>query len=297
MAALWARKALEERDPAETWEVPYAEREGLEFFRARRGSYLSVPRSREEIPGGAVEGLWDACGLEGPGQAFILPFAVRSTGTRGVLVMTPASVLMIGPRAVGLWTEGASPGVKAVIPVGDLAAIEDVTVLLYGRLSFLAAGRRITIRYNTVGRSMLEPALLSLRRLMAGPAREVPREGDEAALSFKWRNVLAEAAARLDAGAAAAFAFQSVPGRGRGEPVRGELLLLNPRELALLREPRDWGAAYGVDSFVVPRDRVTSLAERGETLEVESRGAVIPVEMAPALRRTALSWSALIGPG
>lgn len=119
-----------------------------------------APRRAEDIPSGALESLSESCGIEGLRQVFLIPRAVRSIGWRDQKVISPNSVLAIGSRAVGLWTEKPEPGVKVMIPLKKLSAIEDVTILLYGRLSFFSFGDRLTIRYNTLARSGLEPALL-----------------------------------------------------------------------------------------------------------------------------------------
>ena len=43
-------------------------------------------------------------------------------------------------------------GREGAIPLERLSAIEDVTILLYGRLSFISPSERLTIRYNTLAR-------------------------------------------------------------------------------------------------------------------------------------------------
>jgi hypothetical protein len=69
--------------------------------------------------------------------------------------------------------------------------MKDVTILLYGRLSFYSTAQRLRIRYNTVTRIGLEPALLELRRRLTGPAQRTPRDDLGApALPFKWDRLL-----------------------------------------------------------------------------------------------------------
>jgi hypothetical protein len=56
----------------------------------------------------------------------------------------------------------------------------------------------LTIRYNTVARDGLEPAVLELRKRLTGPAQGIPPEDKGAQeLSFKWNNVLHKALVRL----------------------------------------------------------------------------------------------------
>src|SRR5208337_3810248 len=146
-----------------------------------------TPRRAEDIAEGALESLNEICGIEGLRQVFILPRAARTTGLGEQKVISPGSVLGIGTRAVGLWTEKPEPGVKVAIPLERLSAIEDVTILLYGRLSFLSFGGRLTIRYNTLARFALEPALLDLRKRLGGSPQPLPREDERSpVLPIKW---------------------------------------------------------------------------------------------------------------
>jgi hypothetical protein len=202
-------------DAAETWELPYAEREGGIYYQDQRPSHPWSPSRENEVPEGALESLDAACGIEGLHQVFIIPFAVRSTGVQGRKVMTPLSVLAIGSRSVGLWTEKPRPGVVMVIRLEEIDVVEDVTVLLYGRLSFISAVKDLTIRYNTVSRPRLETALRELRRRIAGPELAVPRDDIAASLPFKWNRLLNSTLARLHEEAPAAFRFAGVPARSR----------------------------------------------------------------------------------
>jgi hypothetical protein len=188
----------QESDLAETWELPFSESEGSSYYRMNRGSYPYTPRRAEDVPTGALESLGEICVIEDLHQVFIVPLAVRSTGARGKKVISPNSVLALGARAVGLWTEKPQPGVRVVIPLEELAAMEDVTILLYGRLSFCSAAQRLSIRYNTVTRGGLEPALLELRKRLTGPAQQTPRDDPAAtALPFKWNQLLHTPRVRL----------------------------------------------------------------------------------------------------
>ncbi|MGO9310842.1 MAG: hypothetical protein ACLQDL_17675, partial [Spirochaetia bacterium] len=235
----------------------------------------------------------EICGIENLRQVFIIPMAVRSTGLRNKRVISPNSVMALGARAVGLWTEKPERGVKVVIPLELIGAIEDVTILLYGRLSFLPFGDRLTIRYNTVCRTGLEPALLELRKRLAGPAQTIPAdEGGAAELPFKWHNVLRRALVRLEQNNPVVFSFASVPGWSRRSAERGQLLVLNPFELVYICDPVESMEQYGDDSFVVPRSRMTGLEIQGDSLHVSSNGASFLLSMSEPLRAAAIRWLA-----
>lgn len=279
------------RDPAETWEIRFTEAEGGSYFRAERASHPYTPRRAEDIPAGALESVEEVCGIRDLSQIFIIPQAVRSIGWLSQKVISPNSVLAIGDRAVGLWTEKPQPGVKLLIHLERVAAIEDITILLYGRLSFVPFGDRLTIRYNTVARQEMEPALLALRKRLAGSAQQMPpQEYADGELPFKWKVLLEEPLVRLEKGSPVAFSFARVPGRSRHEAERRQLLALNPFELVYLCDPTESTERYGVDSLIVPRSRITGARMQGNGLEVSSNGANILLSMAPPLREAAVRW-------
>jgi hypothetical protein len=282
------RRAL---DPAESWELLFSEAAGGSYFRATSTSHPYTPRCEQDIPPGALEELTETCRLEDLRQVFIIPWAVRSIGLGNRKVISPNSVLAIGGRAVALWTEKPQPGIKITIPLEEVAAIEDVTILLYGRLSFVPFGQQLTIRYNTVARRMLEPVLLDLRRKLCGPPRAVPREDDrESELPFKWHNLIRSPQVRLDQDAPVAFRFHNRPKRSRHDHERGELLVLNPYELIYLCDPPDSLHQYGEDSFIIPRSRMSEVRTVEKAAAVTSNGARISIAMAPALSRAAAAW-------
>ena len=133
-------------DPAEPWDAPYTPVEGEFYFRGRYAGHPFAPRTWDELPPVARDSLDAACGVNGLRRLLIIPSSVCLIGQGSRKVITPLEVLAIGSRAVGLWREKPKPGVKISIPVDALCAIEDVHLLLYGRLSLIAAGRRLTLR-------------------------------------------------------------------------------------------------------------------------------------------------------
>ncbi len=285
------RTAVRPHDAAEKWELRFTEEEGGSYFRTERASHPYTPRREEDIPAGAMGALEAVCGIHELGQIFIIPWAVRSTGSLARKVISPNSVLALGDRAVGLWTEKPQAGVKITIPLEKVSAIEDVTILLYGRLSFVPFGDRLTIRYNTVARCEMEPALLALRERLAGAAQALPaRDQGQEELPFKWKVLLEQPLVRLRESAPVISSFVSVRGKSRDEPHRGQLIALNPFELVYLCDPMESTERYGVDSFIIPRARITGVQVMDEGLEVCSNGANVPIPMSRSLRETAVKW-------
>jgi len=288
---MFAPTALRPRDPAESWEIRFTETEGGSYFRAERTSYPRTPRRVEDIPAGAKESLEETCGFLSLEQLFVIPFAVRSIGWRGNKVISPSSVLALGDQAVGLWTEKPTAGVKLTIPLDRVAAIEDVTVLLYGRLSFVPFGDWLTIRYNTVARRDMEPSLLELRKRLAGAAEPLPPAEQTAfGLPFKWKVILDRLLVRLEKDLPVRFSFATVPARSRHEPGQRQLLVMNPFELVYACDPTESTQLYGVDSYIIPRSRIAGGRIQGNSLEVSSNGARITIPMEGSLREAALRW-------
>jgi len=278
------------RDPAESWELHYTEGEGSSYNRGIYDIFPRTPRRAEDVPEGAFESLNASCSLEGLRQVFVIPRAVRSTGCGDQKVISPGSVLGVGTRAVGLWTEKPGRGVKVLIPLDRLAAIEDLTILLYGRLSFLSFAEKLTIRYNTLARSNLRPALLELRERLAGSPLPLPLEEEVAELPIKWKRLLRSPYLRFRESAPVAFRFAVAPGKSRDDVQRGQLLVVNPYELVYMFDPLEASHNYGEDSFIVPRPRITRVRFREKYLEVVSNGARLSLSMAPELREAAARW-------
>jgi hypothetical protein len=278
-------------DPPESWELEYSESEGGSYYRGIYDVFPRLPRREEDVPPGALEALNSSCSLAGLRQLLLLPMAVRATGHGSEKVISPASVLGLGNRAVGLWTEKPQAGVKVLIPLERLSAVEDVTILLYGRLSFFSFDQRLTIRYNNLARSTLKPLLFELRRKLAGPPLPLPAEEPACGeLPLKWRRLLRSPQIRFREGAPVAFRFAVTPRSSRDDIDRGQLLVMSPHELLYLRDPPEASHNYGEDSFIVPRLRISRVRIRERYLEVASNGARLSLSMAPELRQAAARW-------
>jgi hypothetical protein len=191
----------------------------------------------------------------------------------------------------GYRTGEPGPGVKVLIPLERLSAIEDVTILLYGRLSFVSFSQKLTIRYNTLARAGLKPALQALRERLAGPPLPLPPEEPEIVeLPLKWRRLLRSPQLRFREGAPVAYRFAVTPRSSRDDIDRAQLLVLNPHELLYLRDPLEASHNYGEDSLIVPRPRITRVRAREKYLEVASNGSRLSLTMAPELREAAARW-------
>ena len=279
-------------DPPEPWETPYTGQDGGEYFRAMRTPHPFVPASRDEAPDGALEALAEPCGVEDLGQLFIIPPCVRMTGWRAESVMTPLRVAALGTRAVGLWTAEPMPGLRAMIGIDTLAYIEDIHILLYGKLSFFARESRISIRYNTVARRVLEPALLALRERLAGASGPMPPSDQPEPLPFKWRLIAQSAFSRLGEHVPAAYRF-ACGARASGGPRkrrRDHLLMLTPRELLSLRDPLDSVHSYGVDSHFIPRRGIEEAHFGDGSLRLRVRGATLELALDERLLEAARLW-------
>jgi hypothetical protein len=278
-------------DPAESWEIPYTELDGGFYFRGNYAAHPYVPRKPDELPRGALESLEGPCGVEDLSQILIIPSSVRLIGLGNRKVITPLEVLAVGARAVGLWTATPQPGPKAIIPLADLAAVEDVHILLYGRLSFLSPDQRLTIRYNTVCRRVLEPPLQALRKRLAGPGRGLLQRCTEPPeLPFKWSFLLAWPFSTLDPMAPRDFRFLGAPPRQAGWMQRGHLLILTPWELVSMHDPAESSQSYGVDCFFLARSRIQAVAIQKKVAEVTANGARFVLPMAPQLLTGMAAW-------
>jgi hypothetical protein len=274
-------------DPAEPWETPYTGQDGGEYFRAMRTPHPFVPASREDAPPGAFDALAAPCGVEDIRQLFVIPSCVRFTGRGADKVVSPMQVVALGARAVGLWTAEPTPEVRAIIGIDSLAYIEDIHILLYGKLTFFSRQGRISIRYNTVARRVLEPALLALRLRMAGASGPVPICEQAEALPFKWRLIAGSPFHRLGDDEPAVWRFSP--------RARAQLLMMTPRELLSLADPADSVHRFGVDGHYVPRAGIEEARFDDCGLRLRVKGATLELALDERLRDAARLW--LSGPG
>lgn len=274
-------------DPAEPWEGPGNE-EDLRAYTARRlASYAHRPRSPQDVPPGALEALTSVLGHLAGEDLVILPRTPRVVGGRNTWVVTPASALGVGDRAMALWVDGPGAGVVAVIAFDEIAAIVDRTILLLGRLEVIGAGRSIVVRYNTVGRHLVRNALAEARRAFWPPGLPPAATGLRPEhLPHKWMALL-HSSDILPHGpdglliAAGALDDARVPRIG--------VAALSSTELLIATEPMTVGESghYGVDLVVLPRPRLTGLSTTRSTViatvDVAGRPVQVPIEVSLSL--------------
>ncbi len=237
------------------------------------------PERREDVPGRAWGRLEATCGELNLERILVLPpFGTRPTFRRRV--WAPARVLAVGSLAIGLWTdEGEAADRLEYLPLADVLAIDDRTVLLNGRLTVVGPTSRVVVAYNTTARTQLRDSIAWLRRAVAGsevPVRETfvwmaaseARDRPRSELPHKWAYILNQRDdLRIDPVGQEMVAVGDVAeiGHSRG-PATG-VALLGSRELVIAAEPSEWldVSRYGVDLTVVPRSRLSGIGwSRGE---------------------------------
>ncbi len=266
-------------DPAEPWEIPVPARDRYKIDRMLPGRPFR-PIEPDEVPPGAGIALASECGPLGLDQLYVVPRTTRLVN-RLNCVITPAMVLGFGESRIGLWIDDGPEGRTSSLPVDDLLAVDDRTILLYGRLRLVAAAHQIVVRYNTVSRTEVQQNLGRLRARMATRAEPVqPRfvwgdaEDDSrtaADLPHKWRVVLENPAVRPDLDEPVVIAAGDLAEirAGRTRPASG-VAVLGSRELVIANEPVEYldRARYGVDLLAIPRERLDSLGWDGRSLTV-----------------------------
>jgi len=246
------------------------------------------PRRTEDLPDGAFGELRRAVGADGAQQLIVLPARIRhghlgdsrnGGGRRPIL--TPAGVLGFGPGGVALWIGApALPGVRVALEPRQVAAIGTTQVLLDSRLTILAAHARLDVHYNAVAERALLPLVRNLRRHAARSTPDLPPDLPDAPvpnaeLPYKWRQLLASDAVRLDAGEPVAVVAGALP-VPKGSEAAYAAVVLTPRELVVLADPLDTdatGGRHGVDTHFVPRANIEEVRDDGPLLRVRVQGA------------------------
>ncbi len=278
-----------EHDPPEPWEPRISRAETRRLARDTIAGRPFRPLRPDDVPPGAVEALAHECGAQELDQLVVMPSSPRRVGDgRWRWVETPTQVLGFGNQGVGLWVDATpAPGVQRVIPHADLAAIADERILLYGRLSFLAGDQALRVRYNTVSRWHLQPALGSLRRSVATQPGPVP-DVEPPTLPHKWRVITNSEMVRPAAGEKVAVFFGSYRTHRRRHACPA-LLAVTSRELIVVRQPYGDPAGYGSDALYVPRQRIEQLEVERSTLRLRAAGTHLELLLDDALAAAALS--------
>ena len=263
-------------EPAETWEPPATKRDLDACSTLGRAAYALIPRSLDavELPDGAVAELAASVGSLQPGRVILLPRTPRATGKK-TWAITPSCVLGIGQDAVALWADRADERIVARIRYDEIAAVADLTVLLFGRLEIVGPETSIVMRYNMVGRPEIRAALRTVRErfspgaaLAGAPGGPQPDE-----LPHKWMGLLrsgdlcnVDGAARITA---AGLLTSARPAARTGVAVA------SAREVIVATEPDTPGVGgYGVDLVTMPTACIRDLAATATGLRASiSRGA------------------------
>lgn len=293
-------------DAPEPWEIPGGEADFREFTARRLGAFPARPRSAEDVPPGAREGLEAVTGPLDLGDMVVVPRSPRLVGLGDrAWAVSPTSVLAVGDRAVALWVDTrGGPRVVSSIPLGEVAGCVDRTVLLAGRLEIAGPSGSIVLRYNTVGRGEVRALLLEVRRAFWPPAPPAgPGIGFRPEqLPHKWMAL----ARSSDAQPGDPETNVIVAGQLGGRPTRlpRGIAILNATELLVATEPspEDGASTYGVDLVAVPRSRLAGLegAARGLRMLVDAGPSRVEIRVPaePALTNAVTGTLApLIRPG
>jgi hypothetical protein len=261
-------------DPPDPWEVPVTRISPM-WIAGRPFR----PTSPGQVPESALAALESACGPLPLERFFVVPETTRLINPLQS-ALSPQSVLAFGDGTVAQWIDDG-PGRLLVIPTDRLLAVDDRQILLYGRLRFVAADVRITVRYSTTERFDLVDNIRSLRARIAATQVETQpafrwlnkrgQYGSRDRLPIKWTIALKSSAldaADAEAAAVAVGDVEETRGRRSGDP--SGVAVLGPREFLIASEPAEFlqGGRYGYDLLAAPRDRLLSLAWDGRSLTV-----------------------------
>lgn len=275
-------------DPAEPGDIPVSWRERYKIAGRPPGPPFR-PSCREDVPPPAWSELEVACGSLSLDRLFIVPKTTRLVSSKEC-VITPARVLAFGAENVALWIDDSPGGRVVSIPVDRLVAVDDRSILLYGRLRLIAAESEIVIRYNSVYRDELHENLLGLRRQMAHKGFPVesgflwldPRDEQMpmSSMPFRWQVVLEYPTVRPDLREPVVIAVGDVAATRRGHAAPSGVAVLASRELVIANEPSDNPdfSQYGIDLLAVPRERLDSLSWDGRLLTVRLVSNGVSVE-------------------
>ena len=266
-------------DPPEAWEVKDTPIDWEFWGKDKSVRHPFVPFSSTEVPEGAFEDLTNACGVTELRRLFVIPRNVRRAwvDSHPAHVFTPTHVLGIGEEGIGLWVSRPTPHVESVIRYEEIVCIEQIHILLYGRLTLETKNGKLTVRYNTVAEQELEGLVEFVRRKVASDELEVPAgEGpDEMELPFKWDLIARSDSLVLGESRPLSLAFAETAGRRRAK--HHALLALTPRELIYLHDPYNSDHNYGADGTYVARSGIEGV--RFDDLGIICAVAGRPVDM------------------
>jgi hypothetical protein len=195
---------------------------------------------------------------------------------------TPLCVLGAGDRAAGLWVQALpEPGVRAVIPVGQVAAIEQVAAGMRCQLIITGQDGRLEVRFSAADSGPADALARRLRRRAAGSPGPVPGGSAGRGLPRSWRPVPGMAELPLD-GDEIAIAGRRSPGTSRKITVA-----VTSREL-IISATR--GPAGQSRTLYVPRQRFERASFRAGLLRLRSAGTDVTVALRSRKLAAAASW-------
>ena len=162
--------------PMEEWEQAFGVDLRPHLILAGRPDTIRRPSGADQLPPGAHAALSGAIGRCGLQDLLIVPSAARSCGwLRHRFVYTPPCVLGVGERAAALWVQALpEPGIRALVPFGEIAAITLHTHGTRRHLLVTGSAGRLPVRYDVADDPVMEGLIIGLRRRAAGPPAPVP---------------------------------------------------------------------------------------------------------------------------
>lgn len=272
----------EELDPSEPWETPATESDIKELSTRRFERLPHRPMNIREVPAGALEALRPVVGDVGLHQLFVIPRVARVAGTdQAGWVLSPTEVLAVGAERLAVWlNDPAGPRIRANLPISEVVALLDRTVLLHGRLELIGRDASIVVRYNTVGRAEVRALLQPIRAMATPTAAALPSGSgrDPASLPHKWMALIhSTEVGQQDAAMVVAAGDLANP-----EPLlHNGVAVLTERELVVATDPTPdvKMAQYGFDLAVVPRSRLLGLHGHGSSLVITADAVPGRVEL------------------
>ena len=160
----------------EEWEQAFGADLRPRLIPAGRPDAMRRPSGADQLPPGAHAALSAAVGRCSLQDLLIVPSAARSCGwLRHRFVYTPPCVLGAGDRAVALWVQAPpEPGIRALVPLGEIAAIALHTHGTSRQLVVTGSAGRLPVRYGVADDPVMDGLIIRLRRRVAGRPAPVP---------------------------------------------------------------------------------------------------------------------------
>jgi hypothetical protein len=254
------------------------------IFPSVQPSRVRRPSDLTSLPPGAYQALRAVIGRYGPEDLLIIPAAAWPRGKlRRRCLYTPLCVLGAGDRAAGLWVQALpEPGVLVVVPVSQIAAIEQVAAGQRHQLVITGHDSRLAVHYGAAGSGPAGAFAGRLRRRAAGPPGPVPDGSAVQGLSRSWRPVPGPGTLPLDGDEIA------VTGRRTRRTGRETMLAVTSRELIIATRLRP---ARKSRTLYIPRQRFGQASIQAGSLRLRSAGTDVTVTLGSRkLAAAAASW-------